>query len=44
MGSSAHIQLGAGVPGAGMLHPCYRGEGRVKGHSCQEAGRLGGGG
>lgn len=33
-----------GVPRTGTPHPCYRGGGRGNRYSCQEVGRLGGGG
>ena len=33
-----------GVPRVGTLHPYYREGSRGNGHSCQEVGRLGGGG
>lgn len=35
------VRVVESVPGAGTLHPCYRGEGKVDRYSCQEVGRFG---
>ena len=41
-GDGVQCPHAVGVLGAEMLHPRYTGEGRVKEHSCQGVGRLGG--